>query len=198
MVEGAGEERPGGLAPGVHGDVVAQVGDQAGAFASVEEDAGAQFDGLRPQFVQPGALAFRPGGVGDVGVGGAAPGRERLAERGHLAGGAAGAGQGVLEAVRVDVLAGEAQGVAGALGEEDAGWGAGWAVGFEGAAQGGDEGADGAEGAGWGVLGPQVVDEGGGGDQSALGGDETSEEFAVAGAAEGDGGAVVPGGLDGA
>ncbi len=180
------------------GDVLAQVGDQAGALAPVEEEAGAQLDGLRPQLLQPDPLAFRPGGAGHVGVGGATPGRERLTERGHLAGGAPGAGQDVLEAVHVDVLARHAQGVAGTLGDQDAGRGAGRPAGFEGTAQRGDERAQGADGAGRRLIGPQVVDERLGGDHPPLGGDETPEDLTVAGPAEGDGTAVVAEGPDGA
>ncbi len=108
---------------------------------------------------------------------------------------AAGAGQGVEEVVDVHVAAGQPQGVARALGDDQMGRGAGRPGGFQGAAECGDEGAQGADGAG-GRVGPQVVDEGVGGDGASFGGDQPGEYFAVARSAEVDGGAVGVQGAD--
>lgn len=90
----------------------------------------------------------------------------------------------------VHVLARQAQHVAGTFGDDHARRIAGRSVGFEGAAQRGDEGTQSADGAGR-RIGPQVMDEGVGGDHPSLGGDEPGEYLTMAGSAQVDRSAVV-------
>ncbi|BFO18298.1 hypothetical protein SHKM778_46860 [Streptomyces sp. KM77-8] len=90
----------------------------------------------------------------------------------------------------VHVLARQAQGVAGTFGDDDARRIAGRSVGFEGAAQRGDERTQSAKGAGR-RIGPQVIDQGVGGDHPCLGGDEPAEYLTVAGSAQVNRAAVV-------
>jgi len=92
--------------------------------------------------------------------------------------------------VDVDVLTRQPQRVAGPLGDEDARPVAGGTIWFECAAQRGDEGPQRAHRTG-GRVGPQVVDEGVGGDHPPLGGDEPAEHLTVAGPAQRDPAAVV-------
>lgn len=162
----------------------------------VEEDAGAHLHPFQPQLLQPGPLALRPRGAGHIGVGGSAPGRECRAEVGHRVGVAPGAGQGVLEPMDVHVLTRQAQRVAGTFGDENARRIAGWPAGFEGAAQRGDERTQSTHGAGR-RIGPQVIDEGVGGDHPPLGGDQPGEHLAMAGSAQVDRAAVVAEGSHG-
>ncbi len=90
----------------------------------------------------------------------------------------------------VHVLARQAQRVAGAFGDDDARRIAGRPVRFEGTAQRGDERPQSAHGAD-GRIGPQVIDEGVGGDHASLGGDEPGEYLAMARAAQVNRAAVV-------
>ncbi len=189
-VQRAGQQLPGRFAPRVPVDMGTQFGDEVGPLPGVEQDAGAQFHPLQPQFLEPGPLALRPCGVGHIGVGGSAPGREFRPEVADRGGVAAGSGEGVLEPMDVHVLARQAQRVAGALGDEDARPTAGRSLGFDSASQRGDECTQSTHGADrW--IGPQVVDEAVGGDQPSLGGHQPGEHLTMAGSAQVDRAAVV-------
>ncbi|CAM5656163.1 hypothetical protein SALBM135S_04840 [Streptomyces alboniger] len=172
------------------GDVLTERRHEVGALTGVEQEGRPQLHALQAQLLQPRPLPLGPRRVGEVGVGGTAPRRERLAERGDAVRGAAGRGQGVLEAVDVHRLARQPQHITGPLGDQQPRRGTGRPVGFDGTAQRGDEGAQGAQGTGS-RLGPQVGDERVGGQQPPLRGDQAREHLAVPGPAQVDRAAVV-------
>jgi hypothetical protein len=92
--------------------------------------------------------------------------------------------------VDVHVLTGQQQNVTRALCDDDPRWSARHTLGFEGPAQRGDEGTQGADGS-LRRIGPQVLDQGVGGDHPALGGDKPTEHLAMARPAQLDGTAVI-------
>jgi hypothetical protein len=92
-VERQREQPPGLLAQRGRRDEGLQVGSCGARPAEGDRGVGAALEGDQPQLLQPGRLAARPGRPGDLGVGGAAPQRQRPVERRVRVGGPAGGEQ---------------------------------------------------------------------------------------------------------
>jgi hypothetical protein len=145
------EQAPGLLAPRVVGQVSTQVRDDTGGTTERQRRGGAAFDRDQPQFLEPVDFGSRPVLVGELGVGGAAPQRQRAVQHGQVA------AEHLLEPPGVHV--GCEQRVTRALGDQQRRRSPGWTVRLQGFAQSSDERLHRADSSVRRVF-PQVGDEG--------------------------------------